>query len=166
MSNTLCLPCTGRNADLAERILNFLIEPVDDGPRKSAKRAPKRASKKVRTISKGSANVADEVTEHKTSVTSISTSFPAEDDRFSLKKNEDDYVYRPGKSPSTKRSASQSRKKHKRSLFLCSSLAPSRSHRIFQVTPQCRKLMERKKETNKLRHLRMFLITKIITKRS
>ena len=77
MSNTLCLPCTGRNADLAERILNFLIEPVDDGRRKSAKKTPKRASKKVRTVSKGSAHADGEVTEQKASVTSIFTFSPS-----------------------------------------------------------------------------------------
>jgi hypothetical protein len=54
ISNILGLPSTGRNTDHAERILNFLIEPIDEGRKLPGRKSAIRNKKKRSTNSKES----------------------------------------------------------------------------------------------------------------
>ncbi len=54
ISNILGLPLTGRNTDHAERILNFLIKPIDEGKKISGKKSIVRNKKKRSNNSKES----------------------------------------------------------------------------------------------------------------
>jgi len=51
ISNILGLPSTGRNTDHAERILNFLVKPIDEGKKVPRKKSAKRNIKKQSTHS-------------------------------------------------------------------------------------------------------------------
>lgn len=54
ISNILGLPSTGRNADHAEKILNFLLKPTDEGKKLPEKKSAIRNLKKRSTNSKES----------------------------------------------------------------------------------------------------------------
>ncbi|CAF1369980.1 unnamed protein product [Rotaria sordida] len=86
ISNILGLPATGRNIDHAERILKFLIEPIDEGKRIPGKKSTIRTMKKRSTNSKESIDT---------------------DQEIKIENNKDehdlDYVNTPSKKPSNKR---------------------------------------------------------------
>jgi hypothetical protein len=54
ISNILGLPATGRNTDHVERILNFLIKPIDEGKKIPGRKSAARNIKKRSTNSKES----------------------------------------------------------------------------------------------------------------
>ncbi|CAF4158091.1 unnamed protein product [Adineta steineri] len=60
ISNVLGLPSTGRNTDHAERILNFLVEPIDEGKRIPKRKSTVRSTKKRTKTSKQSVNTDQE----------------------------------------------------------------------------------------------------------
>jgi len=66
ISNILGLPSTGRNTDHAERILNFLMEPIDEGKRVPGKKSSVRKSKKRSTNSKETTDTDQETKKTKT----------------------------------------------------------------------------------------------------
>lgn len=68
ISNILGLPLTGRNMDHAERILTFLINPVDEGRKLPGKKPAARKSKKRSTPSKESVDTDAETKEDKREV--------------------------------------------------------------------------------------------------
>ena len=68
ISNILGLPLTGRNVDHTERILTFLIKPVDEGRKVPGKKPAARKSKKRSTPSKGSVDTDAEAKEDKREV--------------------------------------------------------------------------------------------------
>ena len=70
--NILGTPVTGRNADLVDRILTFLIKPIDEGRKVRGKKSAARKNKKRSTHSKDSVHTDAEVTEEKPEV-SLST---------------------------------------------------------------------------------------------
>jgi hypothetical protein len=60
LSDILGLPATGRNDEHAERILNFLMEPIDEGKPVPERKLSMRTSQKSSTNSKESINTDDE----------------------------------------------------------------------------------------------------------
>jgi hypothetical protein len=68
ISNILGLPSTGRNTDHAKRILNFLIQPTDEGKRIPGKKSAVRNSKKRSTTSKESVDTDQETKKQKIQV--------------------------------------------------------------------------------------------------
>ncbi|CAF2912480.1 unnamed protein product [Rotaria sp. Silwood2] len=101
ISNILGLPATGRNTDHGERILKFLIEPIDEGKRIPGKKSTIRTMKKRSTNSKESIESEQEI--------KIENS----KDQHDL-----DYFYKPDKKSSNKRTLNHQmptntkRKKH------------------------------------------------------
>lgn len=74
ISNILGLPLTGRNMAHAERILTFLIEPVDEGRKVPGKKPAARKNKKRSTPSKESVDTDAETKEDKRQVTFLFSS--------------------------------------------------------------------------------------------
>jgi len=66
ISIILGLPSTGRNTDHAERILNFLMEPIDEGRKIPGKKSATRNLKKRSTNSKESVDTDPETKKQKT----------------------------------------------------------------------------------------------------
>ncbi|CAF4186728.1 unnamed protein product [Rotaria sp. Silwood2] len=101
ISNILGLPATGRNTDHGERILKFLIEPIDEGKRIPGKKSTIRTMKKRSTNSKESIESEQE------------TKIENSKDQHDL-----DYFYKPDKKSSNKRTLNHQmptntkRKKH------------------------------------------------------
>ncbi|CAF0799614.1 unnamed protein product [Rotaria sp. Silwood1] len=91
ISNILGLPATGRNTDHAERILNFLMEPIDEGKRIPGKKSTIRSMKKRSTNSKESIDDDQETKNEKI--------------ENSKSQHDLDYVYKPGKKSSNKRAS-------------------------------------------------------------
>ncbi|CAF3509447.1 unnamed protein product [Rotaria sp. Silwood1] len=91
ISNILGLPATGRNTDHAERILNFLMEPIDEGKRIPGKKSTIRTMKKRSTNSKESIDDDQETKNEKI--------------ENSKSQHDLDYVYKPGKKSSNKRAS-------------------------------------------------------------
>ncbi|CAF4559256.1 unnamed protein product [Rotaria socialis] len=90
ISNILGLPATGRNTDHAERILNFLLEPLDEGKRVPGKKSAGRTPKKRSHNSKSSIDTDQETKNEKPEL------------------NHDvDYAYKPGKKSSNKRASNE-----------------------------------------------------------
>ncbi|CAF3918125.1 unnamed protein product [Rotaria magnacalcarata] len=90
ISNILGLPAAGRNTDHAERILNFLLEPLDEGKRVQGKKSTGRTPKKRSHNSKGSIDTDQETKNEKPEL------------------NHDvDYANKAGKKPSNKRPSNE-----------------------------------------------------------
>ncbi|CAF3681523.1 unnamed protein product [Rotaria sp. Silwood1] len=146
ISDILGLPASGRNNEHAERILNFLMNPIDEGkPIPERKKSIRRSSKKSSTNSKQSSHTDDEENEFEDKTENGNDDkheeiFNDEEDEeeevetdddyigsdeesgLNTKDDPDDFVYQPGKKTPKKRSSiKRSRKgtgqKRKKGLF-------------------------------------------------
>jgi hypothetical protein len=91
ISNILGLPATGRNTDHVERILNFLIKPIDEG-----KKIPGRKSA-ARNIKKRSTNSKESIDTNQETITENG--------------KDDDYNFKPGKRASDQEHSSNIKRK-------------------------------------------------------
>ncbi|CAF3552882.1 unnamed protein product [Rotaria sp. Silwood1] len=135
ISDILGLPASGRNNEHAERILNFLMNPIDEGkPIPERKKSIRRSSKKSSTNSKQSSHTDDEENEFEDKTENGNDDkheeiFNDEEDEeeevetdddyigsdeesgLNTKDDPDDFVYQPGKkTPKKRTSVKRSRK--------------------------------------------------------
>ncbi len=103
ISNILGLPATGRNTEHAERILNFLIKPVDEGKKIPGRKSTARNLKKRSTNSKESADTDQETVNEANPLQEVDE----KDEQGS------DYNFKPGKRSSDQENTSNIKKRKK-----------------------------------------------------